>query len=206
MNRAPVTLTVAADQWILNLIPDNASVLDLGCGDGNLLHALNTLKGVKGRGVEINEDHVIACIRKGIPVFQGNIEEGLKEYGDQSYDIVILNQTLQTIYHTEFLLGEMLRVGHRAVVSLPNFAHWRIRLSLGLFGRLPITRLFHYEWYNTPNIRLVTVNDFKAVCRKMDLRVTGEFYASDNRPIGIFGRCCPNLFSETAVFVLEKNH
>ncbi|MFH0921582.1 MAG: methionine biosynthesis protein MetW [Fibrobacterota bacterium] len=206
MNKEPVTLTAADDQWILNFIPNNASVLDLGCGNGNLLHALNSIKNAKGRGVEIDEDHVITCIKKGIPIFQGNIEEGLKEYPDQSYDFVILNQTLQNIYHTEFLLGEMLHVGRRAVVSLPNFAHWRIRIALGIFGRLPVTRLLHYEWYNTPNIRLFTVNDFKTVCRKKGLRVTHEFYTAGDRPLGLLGRCCPNLFCETAVFVLELNH
>ncbi|MBL8029208.1 MAG: methionine biosynthesis protein MetW [Fibrobacteres bacterium] len=188
---------------ISSIVPKGASVLDLGCGSGELLQILNK-QGSRGRGVEKDENSVIECIKKGLSVFQGNIEEGLKEYPDLSYDYVILNETLQSVYNTELLLKEVLRVGKKAVVGIPNFGHWRIRLFLGLTGRLPVTKAYGYEWYNTPNIRLTTMKDFREICRKMDIKIVSEFPIAGRKELGILKSFQANLFAEHALFVIEK--
>lgn len=204
MTRKLASLTTVAHRTIYDLIPGGSRVLDLGCGKGELLAALMQDKQVAGQGVEIDENHVIECLNQGIPIVQGNLDEGLKEYPDGSYDYVILNQTLQSVYHTELLLTELLRVGKKAVVGIPNFAHWRIRLTLALTGTLPKTSVLNFEWYNTPNIRLVTVKDFKKVCAVMGIRVLEEFYSTGNRALPPPFRFRPNLFCENALFVIGK--
>ena len=189
---------------ILDLIPEGSHVLDLGCGSGELLSALTRNKKVAGQGVEIDENRVIECLKKGLSIIQGNIDEGLKEYPDHSYDYVIMNETLQSVYHTEFVLSEMLRVGGRALVGIPNFAEWRIRMTLGFTGTLPVTKVFNAEWYNTPNIRLVTVKDFRKTCGKMGFKILKEFFTAKNRHLPLPFRCRPNLFCENALFLIEK--
>jgi methionine biosynthesis protein MetW len=188
---------------ISDLIPKGSSVLDLGCGSGGLLQMLNSL-GVKGRGVEIDENHVIECIRKGLSVFQGNIEEGLKEYPDLSYDYVIVNETLQSVYNTELLLKEILRVGKKAIVGIPNFGYWRIRVVLGFTGMLPVTRAYGYEWFNTPNIRLTTLKDFRAICGRMGIGILSETSLGQGGVLGKIKSLLPNLFAEHGLFVIEK--
>jgi methionine biosynthesis protein MetW len=198
----PKSATTIAHRIIRELVPPSASVLDLGCGTGDLLATLRD-KGVQGQGVEIDENMVVACLKKGLSVFQGNIDEGLKEYPDKSYDYVILNQTLQAVYHTELVLKEMVRVGRFAVVGIPNFAYWRIRTVLALTGKLPVTRVFNAEWYNTPNIRLVTVQDFTAVCRRLDIGIVNTYFTKRDRLLGYPAGVWPNLFCENALFVLK---
>ncbi|MFH1759999.1 MAG: methionine biosynthesis protein MetW [bacterium] len=189
---------------ILGLVESGCHVLDLGCGAGELLKTLSLEKNVKGSGVEIDENQVIACLKKGLSVVHGNIDEGLKVYPDNSYDYVILNQTLQAVYNIEGLLKEMLRIGRKVIVGIPNFAHWRIRMAIFFRGRLPITRTLSSEWYNTPNIRIVTVKDFKTICNKLNIRICQKYFMANNKTLTPFGNLMPNLFCENALFVLEK--
>ena len=143
-------------------------VLDLGCGDGTLLKHLIDTRGVKGWGVEIDDANVLAAIRNGINVIQGDLEHGLDEFADQAVDHVVLSRTLQTVRHTEGILREMLRVGREAVVSFPNFAYWKnLRSVLG--GRMPVSEDLPYQWYDSPNVRFFTLLDFETLCAKMGL-------------------------------------
>ena len=143
-------------------------VLDLGCGDGSLLRHLIDTRGVKGWGVEIEDANILAAIKKGINVIQGNLERGLDEFADQAFDHVVLSRTLQTVRHTEGILREMLRVGREAVVSFPNFAYWKNLRSV-LDGRMPVSEDLPYQWYNSPNVRFFTLLDFEALCDQMGL-------------------------------------
>lgn len=156
---------------VVALVEPGASVLDLGCGQGDLLARLRDEKQVRGMGVEIDEDAVIECIRKGLSVFQGNVDEGLADYSDASYDYVILNQTLQVIRRPAFVIEEMLRVGRQAIVSFPNFGYWRVRIKLLLNGRMPKTAKLPFEWYDTPNIHLLTIKDFTDFCRAHQIHI-----------------------------------
>lgn len=143
-------------------------VLDLGCGDGTLLKHLIDSRGITGVGVEIDDANILAAIRQGVNVLQGNLEKGLDEFADQSFDHVILSRTLQTVRHTEGVLAEMLRVGREAVVSFPNFAYWK-NLRAVLEGRMPVSEDLPYQWYDSPNVRFFTLLDFEALCAQMGL-------------------------------------
>lgn len=145
-------------------------VLDLGCGDGSLLKHLQETRGVRGVGVEIDDANILAAIRKGVNVLQGNLEKGLDEFTDQSFDHVVLSRTLQTVRHTEGVLREMLRVGREAVVSFPNFAYWK-NLRAVLDGRMPVSEDLPYQWYDSPNVRFFTLLDFEALCVQMGLTI-----------------------------------
>ncbi|WP_265945619.1 methionine biosynthesis protein MetW [Dechloromonas sp. A34] len=143
-------------------------VLDLGCGDGTLLKHLIDTRGVQGWGVEIDDANILAAIKNGINVIQGNLEKGLDEFADQAFDHVVLSRTLQTVRHTEGILREMLRVGREAVVSFPNFAYWKNLRSV-LEGRMPVSEDLPYQWYDSPNVRFFTLLDFEALCEQMEL-------------------------------------
>jgi methionine biosynthesis protein MetW len=142
------------------------SVLDLGCGDGTLLKLLQQERGARGWGVEIDPDNVAAAIANGINVIQGNLEGGLAGFEDRAFDHVVLSRTLQTVRHTEGILREMLRVGREVVVSFPNFAYWKNRLAV-MNGRMPVSEDLPYQWFNTPNVRFFTIDDFEALCAEM---------------------------------------
>lgn len=143
-------------------------VLDLGCGDGTLLKHLIDTRGVRGVGVEIDDANILAAIKNGINILQGNLEKGLAEFTDQSFDHVVLSRTLQTVRHTEGVLREMLRVGREAVISFPNFAYWKNLRSV-LDGRMPVSEDLPYQWYDSPNVRFFTLLDFEALCTQMGL-------------------------------------
>ena len=155
-------------ELIAGWIEPGHRVLDLGCGDGTLLKHLIDQRGVKGVGVEIDDANVLAAIKNGINVIQGNLERGLDEFADQAFDHVVLSRTLQTVRHTEGILHEMLRVGREAVVSFPNFAYWKNLRSV-LDGRMPVSEDLPYQWYDSPNVRFFTLLDFEALCDKMGL-------------------------------------
>jgi len=153
---------------IAGWIEPGHKVLDLGCGDGSLLKHLIDSRGVRGWGVEIDDANILAAIKNGINIIQGNLEKGLEVFADQAFDHVVLSRTLQTVRHTEGILLEMLRVGREAVVSFPNFAYWKNLRSV-LDGRMPVSEDLPYQWYDSPNVRFFTLLDFEALCQQMGL-------------------------------------
>ncbi len=182
------------------LVEPDTKVLDLGCGDGELLQWLAENKGVQGRGIEISSARVQQAIRRGVSVYQGDIDQGLADYPDQAFDYVILSQTLQETRRPLAALKEMLRVGRHAIVTFPNFGHWRVRLSHLVSGRAPKTSLFPYNWYDSPNIHFLTVKDFEEVVRLEGWSVERKIFISGH----YLGRFMANLMAEVAVFLVKK--
>jgi methionine biosynthesis protein MetW len=193
MSDAPMLHTIAA------LVPTGARVLDLGCGDGALLEHLVRARGCSGYGVEIDDANVLACVRRGVNVLQLNLHEGLRMFGDQTFDVVLQIDTLQHLRNAEVMLRETARVGRAGIVAFPNFAHWPNRLSV-LRGRMPVTRRLPYQWYDTPNIRVGTFKDFQALARKNGLTVLDAFGLEAGRVV----RAWPNARAGTAVFKLRR--
>src|ERR1035437_6562404 len=179
-----------------DIVEPGARVLDLGCGEGELLEWLAQNKGVEARGVEISGAKVQRAIARGVSVYQGDIDQGLADYPDGAFDYVILRQTLQETHRPRKVLREMLRVGRRAIVAFPNFGHWRVRLSMLVSGRAPQTKLFPYEWYESPNIHFLTVHDFEALAALERLAVERRYFLAGRRKVTLF----PNLLAEVAVF------
>jgi methionine biosynthesis protein MetW len=184
---------------IAALVPEGSRVLDLGCGTGELLAPLQQHRGCSGYGVELDDANLLACAQRGVNVIQLNLEEGLSIFADQSFDVVLQLETLQHLRNTEGMLRETARVGRIGIVSFPNFAHWPNRLQV-LLGRMPVTRVLPYEWYDTPNIRVGTFADFEILARKNRLRVLDSFGIQDRRQI----RTSPNLLASMAVFKFDR--
>lgn len=190
---------------ITGIIDKGAKVLDLGCGDGSLLAQLIKEKGVNGIGVEIDQNAAISAMEKGLSVIQGDIDEGLKGFDDKEYDWVILNQTLQSTEKPDYVVDEMLRVGKKVVVSFPNFAYWKVRFYLFFTGHMPKSKVLPFEWYNTPNIHLLTVNDFYEFCTKRDIKILKSvFMTKANVKKNFFMRSLSNLFAEEVIFVISS--
>jgi methionine biosynthesis protein MetW len=187
---------------IAELIPARCRVLDLGCGDGSLLDHLIREKQVKGRGVELSEAGVLACVRQGLSVRQGNLQEGLADYPDHSFDYVVLSQTLPFLDDPGMVLQEMLRVGSHAVVSFPNWGYWRCRLELLLTGRIPQAPDLPQPWHQSPRWQAFTVTDFARLCRRQGIRISLQAYLAGNRRIHV--RRIKNLLATTAILGLEK--
>jgi methionine biosynthesis protein MetW len=183
---------------IAELVPTGSRVLDLGCGDGELLARLQHERGCRGYGVELDDANVQRCIRRGIDVVQLNLEEGLALFDDASFDVVLQLDTLQHLRRTERMLRETARVGRIGIVSFPNFAHWPNRVRVAT-GRMPVTKALPYEWHDTPNIRFGTYADFEVLAGKLGLKVTDAFGLHEGRLV----RRAPNLFASTAVFRFE---
>ncbi|MFA4859042.1 MAG: methionine biosynthesis protein MetW [Candidatus Margulisiibacteriota bacterium] len=186
---------------IHKLVAPNARILDLGCGDGTLLEGLIKEKNARGLGIEISSDGVNRCLAKGLAVLQVDLDKGLADFADKSFDYVILNMTLQVVRNPLLVVREMVRVGKYAIVGFPNFGHYKLRLSFALGGRMPKSKTLPYEWYDTPNIRLMTVKNFREMCGKNNIRILREVYLSEA------GRNVPpqlaNLLAAEAVFLLE---
>jgi methionine biosynthesis protein MetW len=186
-------------ELIAELVPPGSRVLDLGCGNGELLALLRDTRHCSGYGVEIADENVLACTRRGVDVIQINLEEGLAMFEDQSFDIVLQLDTMQHLRNTERMLRETARVGRIGIVSFPNFAHWPNRLRIAT-GRMPVTKALPYEWYDTPNIRVGTYADFEVLARKDGLRVLDAFGIQNGRVV----RRLPNLRASVGVFKFER--
>ena len=180
---------------IARWVQPGARVLDLGCGDGSLLRQLWQRNQAPGYGVEINEDSVLACVENDVNVLQVDLESGLSLFADQSFEYVILSQTLQAVHRTQAILREMLRVGREAIVSFPNFGHWNARLQV-LLGRMPVSEALPYEWYETPNVHHCTITDFEDLCRRLDIRVREKLVLHQGKPVSVM----PNILGSLAVY------
>jgi methionine biosynthesis protein MetW len=181
------------------MVPHGARVLDLGCGQGELLAYLIQNKGCSGYGVDISDHNVQAAMARGVDVLQLNLEEGLSIFEDQSFDVVLQLETMQHLRNTEVMLQETARVGRMGIVSFPNFAHWPNRLSI-LRGRMPVTKALPYEWYNTPNIRVTTCADFEQLAQRNQLRITQRLGLHNGQPI----RVAPHWRASVGVFCFER--
>ncbi len=191
-------------ETIASMIPGKSRILDLGCGSGRLLKFLAQLKEAKVMGVEKEQDKVIECTERGVPVIQADLNAGLPDFADNSYDFVILSQTLQAVKRPDLLLDEMFRVGKTGIISFLNFGHCSARRQL-LFGDMPETKTLPWKWYDTPNIHLATIADFRRLCRQKAIRILREIpLTQDGDPFAFLAGIWPNLFSSTCVFILEK--
>ena len=193
-------------QEILRLVKPGSRVLDVGCGEGALLELLARENNVDGRGIEISPQGVSACLARGLAVMQGDADRDLDYFAAQAFDYVILSQTLQAVRDPRHVLGELLRIGERAVVSLPNFGHWRVRLDLLLHGRMPVTGVLPDPWWATPNIHLCTLSDFAALCDDLDLNIDACAALADGRPARPINaaRGAENWRAEAALFLLSR--
>lgn len=190
-------------QLIEEYVAPGSKVLDLGCGDGTLLKDLAERKGVVGTGIDVDVSQVRKCIERGVAVYHGDMLEGMAMFPDGRFDCVILSQTLQQTMQPRRVLQEMMRVGRRAIISFPNFAHWTVRLHLLLKGTMPVTPALPYTWHDTPNIHLLTIKDFLQLCRELDLAVIDRMFLTAG-----FRRICgplANLRASLAIFVVEPN-
>jgi methionine biosynthesis protein MetW len=185
---------------IVDLVAANSSLLDLGCGSGELLDILGKEKNVTASGIEINDQAVYQCVEKGLSVFHGDIDSGIAEYNDKSFDYVILNQTLQQVMHLETALQDALRVGRKVIVGLPNFAHINSRCQLFWGGRAPVTPSLPYEWYSTPNLHFCSISDFLNYSAVHKITVHQAIYLDNKRTV-IFW---PNLFAQVAILLISK--
>jgi methionine biosynthesis protein MetW len=189
---------------IYDWIQPESRVLDLGCGDGSLLKMLADQKGVRGYGVEISSEGIQACVEKGVNVIEQNLDEGLGNFDDDSFDTVIMSQTIQTMNYPDRVVAEMLRVGREGVVAFPNFGHWKARLHLAIRGRMPVSDLMPYEWYNTPNIHFCTFRDFEVLCADMNLNILERRVVAEKSRGRFLTDFNPNLFGETGIFRVTK--
>jgi methionine biosynthesis protein MetW len=186
---------------IARIVKQGASVLDLGCGDGELLAVLKRENNViKSQGIELDEQAIYKCVARGLSVFHGDIDTGLAEYHDKSFDYVILNQSFQQVKKPDIVLGESLRVGKEVIVGFPNFAYYTARYHLAVRGRAPITRSLPYEWYDTPNLHFLSIADFINYCRKRQIKIERSFYFGKSGPVGIF----PNLLASVGIFLIIR--
>ena len=182
-------------------ISSGASVLDLGCGDGELLELLIREKQVRAQGIELSDQAIQKCVAGGLSVFQEDIDTGLSEFGDKSFDYVILNQTFQQVKKPDFVLKEALRVGNKTIVGFPNFVNASARFQIFFKGRVPVTKSLPYEWYDTPNLHFLGILDFKEYCKKRGIKVKDSAFIRKNRRVKLFA----NLFAELGLFLLMSS-
>jgi len=204
MNTTLLSVTVAQRPdfaAIANWIKPESKILDLGCGDGALLKFLQQERNIFGYGVEIDDDNVLSCLKNGINVIQSDLESGLSGFVDDSFDYVILSQTLQAMKHTEKIIREMLRVGREGIVSFPNFGYWKNRLQV-IQGHMPVSESLPYHWYDTPNIHLCTLGDFEDLCKQCDAKILERRVMKKDQQITFF----PNLMGKLAFYRFERKN
>ena len=191
---------------IANIISENTRVLDVGCDDGSLMEFLKKEKKVDIRGIEISKEKVQTCISKGLTVIEGDAEFDLKQFPDKSFDYVVLGQTLQAFINPELVIKELLRVGNKAIVTIPNFGHWKVRLNLLVQGTMPVTQTLPNKWYNTPNIHMCTIKDFFKFSEKMNFKIFKSLALMNKNVSNINSSNLPfkNLFCELGIFLIEK--
>ena len=191
---------------IANIVTEGSKVLDVGCDDGTLMEFLKISKNVNIRGIEISKQKVQTCISKGLTVIEGNAEFDLKQFPDNSFDYVVLGQTLQAFINPEIVIKELLRVGNKAIVTIPNFGHWKVRLNLLFQGTMPVTKTLPNEWYNTPNIHMCTIKDFFKFSEKMNFKIFKSFALMNKNvsTINSSNLSFKNLFCELGIFLIER--
>lgn len=187
-------------QIIVDTVKEGSHVLDLGCGNGELLSLLRQHKNARVQGIELDEEQMHICVENGLTVLQGDIESGLADYPDRSFDYVILNQIMQEIKKADYVIQESLRLGQKVIVGFPNFAHLGARSTLFFSGKTPINEALPYYWFETPNIRFLTIRDFIDYCAKKNIKIEEQYYLGKKGRI----RLLPNLFAQNAIFVLTK--
>ena len=190
---------------IQNWIKPASRVLDLGCGDGSLLHFLKTTKDVHEIGLEIDVENIERCIENGVNVIEQNIDQGLSNFQSNSFDTVLLAQTLQALSNPDLLIDEMLRIGTNGIVTFPNFGNWKSRLYLSSRGRMPVSRFMPHQWYDTPNIHFCTVKDFDALCSEKGIRVLTRTVVDSRHQGSWYMRAWPNFLGEIAIYHITKN-
>jgi len=191
---------------IADLLEENSRILDVGCDDGTLMMHLKRNKNIDVRGIEISKEKVQICIAKGLTVIEGNAEYDLKQFPDNSFDYVVLGQTLQAFINPEIVIKELLRVGKKAIVTIPNFGHWKVRLNLLIYGSMPVTKTLPNDWYNTPNIHMCTIKDFVKFSKIIDFKIYKSL-ALINKNVSNINKSnlfFKNLFAELGIFLLQK--
>lgn len=186
---------------IIDIVNPNSSILDLGTGEGTLLKLLIDEKKCTGLGVEINQSAVIKSLEKGLSVIQGNLDEGLNMFADKQFDYAILNQTLQSVQKPDFVIEEMLRVAKKVIISFPNFAYYKVRFYLFFKGKMPKSKMLPYEWYNTPNIHLLTVEDFFEFCSLRNIKILKSIYMQSGKVCNYINKSLANMLSEEVIFI-----